>query len=224
MSLKRTTPEALPIIENGQPKPWPEQRFLSHIKAYDKTLLDLGTGDGRFIYRFARENPDWFCLGVDAAIDNLKPISRKCYRNPKRGGAENVLFLQSDAFALSPALHHFAHWLTILFPWSSLLQGLVLEEKNFFGYLAQWIKPNGRLTLWINLHTFQEQMLREKMQLPLLEVQEHLWIPQLKKAGFDHIACNRHKSDLPIKTTWGNRLSRGSQRESLNIEAKKKML
>ena len=58
-------------------------------------VLDIGTGDGFFVYNSARQNPKKFYIGIDANSRPLEKISEKIHRRASKGGLPNVLFIQS---------------------------------------------------------------------------------------------------------------------------------
>ena len=39
-------------------------------------VIDVGTGDGRWLFRLARARPEWFCIGVDANLDATRHVAR----------------------------------------------------------------------------------------------------------------------------------------------------
>jgi tRNA G46 methylase TrmB len=41
------------------------------VAGYGDVLIDVGTGDGRYVLHVARTRPTWFAIGVDACRDNL---------------------------------------------------------------------------------------------------------------------------------------------------------
>lgn len=48
-------------------------------------IVDIGTGDGRYVYRSARADPGRFYIGIDPQRKPLEKVSEKIYRKP--GGA-----------------------------------------------------------------------------------------------------------------------------------------
>ena len=84
---------------------------------YRETILDLGTGDGRFVRDLARRCPARAAIGVDTCRASL--------RHSSRGAPENALFVLADALALPGELHRLATGVTVNFPWGSLLLGLL---------------------------------------------------------------------------------------------------
>ena len=71
-----------------------------HIEEDRAIVVDLGTGDGRFVYQSARQNPQRFYLGIDASANLLAKISEKIHRKPAKGGLKNALFIQAAVEAL----------------------------------------------------------------------------------------------------------------------------
>lgn len=98
------------------------------LAAYHEMLIDIGTGDGRYVQHMALSQPDCFAIGIDACEENLRQRSRRAPRN--------ALYLVADALALpsafASALAARATHITINFPWGSLLAGL-LEGRASLG-------------------------------------------------------------------------------------------
>jgi 16S rRNA (adenine(1408)-N(1))-methyltransferase len=79
-------------------------------------LIDLGTGDGRFVLAAAAEHPERLVVGVDASAAAMAEPSRRAAANPRRGGRPNALFVVAGAESLPPELDGSADWLTAWFP------------------------------------------------------------------------------------------------------------
>jgi 16S rRNA (adenine(1408)-N(1))-methyltransferase len=92
-------------------------RLAADAASYDDVLIDVGTGDGRYVLHVARTSPTWFALGVDACRENLRKASRKA--------PPNALYVVANALALPRELSGMASKVTINFPWGSLLTGLL---------------------------------------------------------------------------------------------------
>ena len=56
-------------------------RLAAAVAGYDGVLIDIGTGDGRYVLHVAQTSPTWFAVGVDACRDNLREASRKAPPN-----------------------------------------------------------------------------------------------------------------------------------------------
>ncbi len=55
--------------------------FRQRLTGYTKTILDVGTGDGRYVHTLAQQHADWFLIGVDACRENLRERSRRMLPN-----------------------------------------------------------------------------------------------------------------------------------------------
>lgn len=84
---------------------------------YREVIVDLGTGDGRFVRHLAQRCPTRAVIGVDTSGENPRRASQRA--------PENTLFVVSDALALPGELHRLATGVTVNFPWGSLLRGLL---------------------------------------------------------------------------------------------------
>src|SRR5262245_40178432 len=92
-------------------------------------IIDLGTGDGSFVYQSARRHPDRFYIGIDAQSSALEKVSEKIHRKPAKGGAPNLLFIQAAAEELPSELDGVADEVHTHFPWGSLLRALALGDE-----------------------------------------------------------------------------------------------
>lgn len=190
--------------------------------AHDSALLDVGTGDGRFPLRHAREHPGTLCVGFDPVSDNLEPSASRAARKPARGGAPNLLFVIASVEDPPVELTGFADWLTVLYPWGALLRGLVTPDPSLLGRLAVLAAPGARIDLLLNSSVFEQAAYAERLDLPALDERylEGVLLPAYSKAG---IVVESHRrlrdEDPPFRTTWGQRLTRASRRETLAIRA-----
>ncbi len=92
-------------------------------------MVDLGTGDGRWVLAAAAADPNALVIGVDANADAMAEASRRAAGPARRGGVSNALFVVASAEALPPELDGVADLVTIHLPWGSLLRGaLALDE------------------------------------------------------------------------------------------------
>ena len=60
------------------------------LAGFSDVLIDIGTGDGRYVLHVARTRPTWFALGVDACRENGVEGVREIVRRRIRQGA-NVI-------------------------------------------------------------------------------------------------------------------------------------
>jgi 16S rRNA (adenine(1408)-N(1))-methyltransferase len=187
-------------------------------------IVDIGTGDGRYVYRNARANPDKFYIGIDMQPKALEKISEKIHRNPKRGGLPNVLFVQAPVEELPAELNQVADEIHIHFPWGSLLRAVASGDKEVLGGLRRIAVPGAWLEIIIGIDESRDAAEVARLELPSLteEYVRLTLIPRYEKAGFK-VAESGISSDAEwphIETTWAKRLRDNSRCQLLFIIAK----
>ena len=119
------------------------------VAGYGAVLIDVGTGDGRYVLHVARPSPTWFAVGVDACRDNLRKASRKA--------PSNALYVIANALALpKEELDGMASKVTINFPWGSLLTGLLNGEPVLLEGLLAISRPGATLEVRLNAGALAE--------------------------------------------------------------------
>src|SRR6185369_1989880 len=93
---------------------------MDRLTNYRRVLLDLGTGDGRYVRQLAGEHPDWFMIGVDSCRENLHEYSR--------AKLPNMLFVIASAQDLPCELSGLISNIMVNFPWGSLLESLLAGD------------------------------------------------------------------------------------------------
>lgn len=109
--------------------------------------MDIGTGDGRFVYQMARANPEKLYIGIDASSEALVKVSEKIYRNPKHGGAKNAMFIQARVEALPEELTNIADEVHIHFPWGSLLRAVLKPDQDAMKAIRRACKKDALLEI-----------------------------------------------------------------------------
>ena len=116
--------------------------LAERLADYNHILLDLGTGDGRYVRYKAEQHKDRFFIGMDACRENLRANSRS--------KLPNVLFVIASAQALPQELNGLAWHVTINFPWGSLLESLLSSEESLASQLLCVTRPFARLDIHLN--------------------------------------------------------------------------
>jgi len=94
----------------------------------ERTILDLGTGDGAAVLRAARLNARALVIGVDANASGLREAS---HRAARRDSLSNALFLVGDAYEALSVLQGRVDEVRITLPWGSLLRVVLDGERAF---------------------------------------------------------------------------------------------
>jgi Putative methyltransferase len=122
--------------------------LVAGLAGFSDVLIDIGTGDGRYVLHVARTRPTWFALGVDACRENLREASRKA--------SPNTLYVIANAFTLPGELAGMASKVTINFPWGSLLMGLLDGEPMLLEGLLAIARPGATLEIRLNAGALTE--------------------------------------------------------------------
>jgi len=183
-------------------------------------IIDLGTGDGHFVYRAARQHPDRFYVGIDAQAGALEKVSEKIHRKPAKGGLPNALFLQAAVEALPPELDGVANEVHVHFPWGSLLRAVATGDEAALQNLRRICAPGAWLEVVIALDPERDSAEIARLGLEPLtpEFLEATLIPRYQAAGFDVVEYGvLPRSEWPqLHTSWAQRL-RDSTNRSLTF-------
>jgi 16S rRNA (adenine(1408)-N(1))-methyltransferase len=182
--------------------------FVDRLAVYENVLVDIGTGDGRFVKTFAEAHPDFLAIGIDTCRENLSVNSR--------GKLPNALYLICPARSLPAELYGRASIITINFPWGSLLSGLLDEDPALLSGLAAIAKPDAVLELRVNADALLERGL--SIDQGHKRIQRALAI-----SGFKIRLSNLlGPRELRLcQTTWAKRLAFGRDPRALNIAAER---
>lgn len=93
-------------------------------------VVDIGTGDGRYVFRSARKEPDKFFIGIDANPKPLRKMSTKAERTLSKGRPANAMFIQAAVEDLPEELTGVADEVHIHFPWGSLLRAVLSGDVS----------------------------------------------------------------------------------------------
>ena len=167
-------------------------------------IIDIGTGDGRFVYQSARQNPNKFYIGIDPNVRPLEKISEKIHRKPAKGGASNVLFVQAAIEDLPPELDGVADEVHIHFPWGSLLRAVATGDIDVLCNVRRICAPDAMLEVVVNDPIADQPI--ERYRLAGFEVLEHGSVPAAQWSEFE--------------STWARRLKQNENRSVVYLIAR----
>jgi len=188
-------------------------------------VIDIGTGDGRFVSAAARANPNKFYIGVDANITPLEKPSMKATRKPAKGGLPNAMFVQAAVENLPEELYAVADEIHIHFPWGSLLKAVATADEHVLASLRRIAAPDCLLEIVIGIDPQRDKTEIERLDIPdLTPVFLHSYlIPKYTAAGFellDHgILSSAEWSRM--ETSWARKLQGNEGRTVFYIAFRK---
>jgi len=169
--------------------------------AYARVVVDVGTGDGRWLYRTARAHPEWLCLGLDADAGMMREASRRASRDPSRGGAGNLWFFRIAAEALPAGLEELADHISILCPWGSLLRAVLAPEVAVLRRVASVGKPSALVEIRVNASAYRAAVGLDADDVPALYRRLQ---PEYARAGIALTSCQTVATDP--RTSWERRV------------------
>lgn len=180
-------------------------------------VIDIGTGDGRFVSASARANLDKFYIGIDANAKPLEKISMKATRKSSKGGLPNVLFVQAAIENLPEELDASADEIHIHFPWGSLLRAVASGDEEILKSLRRVCAPECLLEIVIGIDEERDKSEIERLALPRLspEYLENVLVPKYEAANFSLL----EKGILSpaewsrLETSWARKLQGGADRK-----------
>jgi len=181
-------------------------------------IIDIGTGDGRFVYQSARRNPNKFYIGIDPNTRPLEKISEKIHRKPAKGGAPNVLFVQSSIEDLPAELDGVANEVHIHFPWGSLLRAVAVGEVDVLRNVRRICAVAALLEIVIGIDPMRDRSEVERLGIEPLSLGfiDKALAPNYAAAGFQIIERGiLAASEWPeFDTSWSKRLQ-GNEHRSI---------
>ena len=187
-------------------------------------VVDIGTGDGLFVYQSARQNPNKFYLGIDANVHPLEKISEKIHRKPTKGGAPNVLFVQSAVEDLPGELDAVADEVHIHFPWGSLLKAVASGDIDVLANVRRICTTNALLEVVVGLDPARDraEISRLGLQSFTIELIDRELVQRYRAAGFEiKERGSLLAGDWPeFKTSWAKRLKGSDARPIVYLIAR----
>jgi hypothetical protein len=182
--------------------------FKNQLKNYNRTVLDLGTGDGRFVHILAANHPDWFIAGVDACRENLREHSR--------AKLPNMFFAIACAQELPCEFEGLFSHITINFPWGSLLDGLLACDLGLMHGLASVSRPDAQIEIRLNSGALAETGTG-------LDAGARIIIGNSNQHGWNIKSPHPMDQDVLAKfpTSWAKRLAYGRDPRAMNLNGRR---
>jgi 16S rRNA (adenine(1408)-N(1))-methyltransferase len=182
-------------------------------------VIDIGTGDGRFVSAAARANPNKFYIGVDANASALEKLSMKATRKPAKGGLPNAIFVQAAVEDLPEEFDGVADEIHIHFPWGSLLRAVATGDVQVLASLRRIAAPGCLLEIVIGIDPVRDKTEIERLDIPeLTPIFLHSYLfPKYSSVGFQLRDLGELKQNewSKLDTSWALKLQGNYDRQVL---------
>jgi 16S rRNA (adenine(1408)-N(1))-methyltransferase len=183
------------------------KEFETLKAAYSEVVVDLGTGDGNFVYKNAVENHESLFIGVDPAEKQMEEFSKKTLRKK----LPNALFVQGSLEMLPEELLNSANKLYITLPWGSLLSAVASPTANSILAIKNILAANAAVEIIFGYDPELEPS--ESLRLGLAKIDENYIrkeiTPVFAQNGFqpESLACLKARDLKNLNSTWGKKIS-----------------
>ncbi len=180
-------------------------------------IVDIGTGDGEFVYKIAKDKPDRFVIGIEPHHRGLERISARVYKKPSKGGIKNALFVLSKIEEMPEELNGIANQVFINFPWASLLKSLLLAEDAAWRPIKRICKDGAFIDVIFACEASTELNEFKKLGLPVINIaylknilavklaNKGLKVLEIKDVNYEYIK--------KYPTSWAKKLGYGRDRK-----------
>jgi 16S rRNA (adenine(1408)-N(1))-methyltransferase len=197
------------------------------LNNYRKLIIDIGTGDGRFVYKQARMNPRNMYVGIDAALHQSKEFRRKINRER----LHNVMFVEEavENFEKNSKLRELkgkADEVYVNFPWGSLLGGIAKGEEPIVKNICGLVKDGGSLEIIFGYAEDAEPSEVERLDLKNIDEERILKeiAPEFEEHGLKLRAVEsmQRESFFELDSSWAKKLTFGQERNMFKMVLKKR--
>ena len=180
-------------------------------------MIDIGTGDGRFVSAAATVNPTKFYIGVDANASSLEKPSMKATRKPTKGGLPNAMFVQAAVKDLPDEFNGVADEIHVHFPWGSLLRAVAAGDETVLVSLRRIAASECLLEIVIGVDPQRDRAEFERLGIPKLS-EDHFNSTLIAKYAAVGFAVKESRELSPsewsrLETSWARKLSGNESRK-----------
>ncbi len=187
---------------------------------YTSVHVDLGTGDGRFVYEAALKDQSTLFIGVDPVEKQLREYSVKSVRKK----LSNVLFLTSSLENLPINLTEIADKVSVILPWGTLLGQIVNPSPEGVTKLTGLLKTGGELEIVLGYSPELEPSESDRLDLPNLSQE---YVENVVVKAFETLSGGMELNTLElfpkekltdIGSNWAKKLAFGRPRQIYRLK------
>ena len=200
---------------------WDAASLQNKAAQFTSVTVDIGTGDGKRLYRTAKAHPEILFIGIDPVRENMLETAQKISKKTAKGGLNNLLLVIGAVETLPPELSGIANEVTVYFPWGSLLESVVKPIPASIAQIQMIARQNASFTFITTYHDSYEGAEIEKRQLPELSYAffngDYREIMQSLGFLISDIQSLSAEDVMQLGTQWAKRLSSGRARSYFQI-------
>lgn len=192
-----------------------QNQFSELLAKYSRRVLDIGTGDGKFILKSALSEPKTLWVGLDPAISQQDETLKKV----RKLKLANLLFIQGSFEHLPDVLLGSFDEVKVVLPWGTLLESVVKPSTTSVAKFMSLFRADSvgaRLTLDFGFAPELEPSETNRLSLGKIDQNyvESDVIPVFEAGGFKLVSFRElsKESLRDLGTTWGKKLSFGGNR------------
>ena len=193
------------------------EKFHELIDNYTRVEIDLGTGDGRFVYKNALSRKDTFFIGLDPAEKQLEIYSKKAVKEK----VANLIYVTASFEILPNELKETADKVYVNLPWGTLLENIVKTTENGLNKFLKLLKEKGTLEIILGYARELEPSETKRLNLPPINLGliNDVIVPSFEEQGFHaEEFYEMNKVQLTdVETTWAKKLRFGRDRRIYKI-------
>ncbi len=184
-------------------------------------VLDIGTGDGRFVSASAKAQPDKFLIGIDANAKPLEKLSTRITRKRAKGGLANAMFVLAAVEDIPKEFDGLADRVHIHFPWGGLLRAVATGDSEILASLRRIASAGCLLEIVIGVDPIRDKAELERLGIQGVSIEKAVMalLPRYFEAGFRNV---ERKELSPaewndIETSWARKLKNNRKRRVIYL-------
>lgn len=189
---------------------------------FNTVHIDIGTGDGRFVFKNAIKTQDGLFIGVDPSQAQLEKYSKKAVKTK----VNNCLFVLGSIELLPEELYGLATKVTVILPWGSLLSSIALPDSEAPKKLYDLLKESGELEILFGYaqETEPSEVDRLGLENLSLEYVKANVVPNFLNVGFQGVTISPLQKETlkNFDSTWSKKLSFGQERPLFHLKLTKR--
>lgn len=186
------------------------EQLREKTAGYHAVCVDIGTGDGKRLYRTAQKDTGTFYIGIDPVRENMLETAKKTERKPSKGGISNLLLAVAAVENLPDELYSLADDVSVFFPWGTLLECIIKPLEEPMNEIRKIAKDGAGFTFVTTYDPSFENNEINKRQLPEISIEylENEYKEKMSELGFyvEEVSSLSANDVKKIGTQWAKRL------------------